>query len=85
MTEETTPRQVLYAVVSAGFVLVVVVLTIGGAAAGVVPQWWSAVLALVIAAVASWIGANWRRTGWVLVAGIGLFTFWMIGTLFFAG
>lgn len=81
MTEETTPRQVLYAVVSAGFVLVVIVLTIGGAAAGVVPQWWSAILALVIAVVISWIGSNWRRTAWVLGVAIGLFVFWMIGTL----
>ena len=85
MSEKTTPRQVLYAIVSAGFVLVVIVLTVGGAAAGVVPQWWSAALALGIAVVASWIGANWRRTAWVLAAGIGLFIVWMIGTLLLAG
>lgn len=85
MSAETTPRQVLYAVVAGGFLLIVVVLTIGGAAAGVVPQWWSAVLALAIAVVASWIGSNWRRTGYVLALAIGLFLVWMIGTLALAG
>lgn len=85
MSDETTPRQVLYAVVAGGFVLVVIVLTIGGAAAGVVPQWWSAALAVAIAAAGSWIGANWRRTGYVLAAAIGLFLVWMIGTLLLAG
>lgn len=85
MSVETTPRQVLYAVVAGGFVLVVIVLTIGGAAAGVVPQWWSAVLALAIAMAGSWIGSNWRRTGYVLAVAIGLFLFWMIGTLVLAG
>lgn len=85
MSEEATPRQVLYAVVAGGFVLVVIVLTIGGAAAGVVPQWWSAALALAIAVAGSWIGSNWRRTGYVLAVAIGLFLVWMIGTLALAG
>lgn len=85
MRDEPTPRQVLYAVVAGGFVLVVIVLTIGGAAAGVVPQWWSAVLALMVVVVSSWIGSNWRRTGYVLAVAIGLFLVWMVGTLTLAG
>lgn len=81
---ETTPRQVLYALVAAGFVLVVVILTIGGAAAGLVPIWWSLVLAGAITASASWIMNNWKRTGPTLAVGIGLFLVWMIGTLIIA-
>lgn len=84
MSEEPTPRQVLYAIVAGGFILIVIVLTIGGAAAGVVPQWWSAMLALASVVVAGWIGSNWRRTGYVLLIAIGLFMLWMIGTLVLA-
>lgn len=78
---ETTPRQVLYALVAGGFVVVVAVLTIGAASAGLVPNWWSGILALSIALVATWVAQNWRRTGSVLLAAIGLFLLWLIGTL----
>jgi hypothetical protein len=81
---ETTPRRVLYALISAGFVLVVAILTIGGASAGIVPTWWSGLLALVIALAATWMAQNWRRTGSVLVLAIGLFLVWMVGTLILA-
>lgn len=81
---ETTPRQVLYALVAAGFVLVVAILTIGGASAGLVPTWWSGVLALFIALVGTWMAQNWRRTGPVLLLAIGLFLVWMAGTLILA-
>lgn len=84
MKEETTPRQVLYALVAAGFVLVVIVLTIGAAGAGLVPPWWSATLALVIAIAGTWMAQNWRRTGEVLVIAIGIFLLWMVGTLILA-
>ena len=82
--DETTPRQLLYALVAAGFVVVVAILTIGGASAGLVPMWWSAVLALGIALVGTWMAQNWRRTAAVLVAAIGLFVVWLIGTLLLA-
>lgn len=78
---EPTPRQVLYALVAAGFVIVVAILTIGGASAGLVPIWWSAVLAVSIALAATWIAQNWRSTGVVLALAIGLFVMWLIGTL----
>jgi len=81
---ETTPRQVLYALVSGGFVAVVVVLTIGAASAGLVPAWWSGLLAIAIVLAATWIAQNWRSTMLVLVLGIGLFLMWMIGTLILA-
>ncbi|MGD2059878.1 MAG: hypothetical protein PVF87_03365 [Acidimicrobiia bacterium] len=84
MSEETTPRQVLYALVAAGFVLVVIVLTIGAASAGLVPTWWSATLAFVIAIGGTWMAQNWRRTGEVLLIAIGIFVVWLVGTLILA-
>lgn len=81
---ETSPRQVLYALVAGGLILVVVILTIGGAAAGLVPIWWSLVMAAAITIAGSWIINNWKRTGPTLVWGIGLFLLWMIGTLLVA-
>ncbi len=84
MSGETTPRQVLYALVAVGFVLVVVVLIIGAAASGLVPQWWSITLALVVVSSAGWMATNWRRTAIVLSVSIGLFVVWLIGTLLFA-
>lgn len=81
---EPTPRQVLYALVAAGFLVVVAILTIGGAASGLVPTWWSALLAITIALAGTWISQNWRSTMMVLVVAIGLFSMWMIGTLILA-
>lgn len=84
MSTEPTPRQILYALVAAGFVVVVVVLTIAGAASGIVPPWWSAVLAFTIGIGATWMARNWRRTGEVLAIAIGIFIIWMVGTLILA-
>lgn len=81
----TTQRQVLYALVAAGFVLVVIILTIGAAMSGLVPAWWSVVLAASITSSSVWIGRNWRRTGAVLSIAIGLFLVWLVGTLALAG
>jgi len=78
---EPTPRQILYALVAAGFVVVVIVLTIGGAAAGLVPTWWSGVMGLSTLGAATWMTWHWRRTAWVLLCAIGLFVMWMVGTL----
>ena len=84
MTEEATPRQVLYGLVAGGFIVVVIVLTIGAASAGLVPAWWSATLALVMALAGTWMARNWRRTGPVLLLAIGIFVLWMVGTLLLA-
>ena len=81
MTSEPSPRQVLYALVSGGFLVVVAILTIGAAVAGLVPQWWSWTLVAVIVASAAWMTRNWRRTRSILVLAIGLFLIWMIGPL----
>jgi hypothetical protein len=82
---ETTPRQVLYALVSVGFLLMVVVLAAGGAISGLTPTWWSVVLGLLVLIGGGWMVFNWKRTGPVLLIAIGLFLIWMIGTLVVAG
>ncbi len=82
---ETTPRQVLYALVSVGFLLMVVVLASGGAISGLTPTWWSVVLGVLILTGGGWMVSNWKRTGSVLLVAIGLFLIWMIGTLVVAG
>ncbi len=82
---DTTPRQVLYALVSVGFVLMVIVLAAGGAISGLTPTWWSVVLGLLVLTGGGWMVFNWRRTGPVLLIAIGLFLIWMIGTLVVAG
>ena len=84
MSEPATPRQVLYALVAAGFLGVVGVLTIGAAAVGLVPTWWSAIMAFAIAIAGTYVGSNWRRTGPVLAIGVGLLVAWMVGTLILA-
>jgi hypothetical protein len=81
---EPTPRQVLYALVSAGFVLVVVILVVGAAVAGLVPAWWSVVMALLVVACSAWMARNWRRTGPVLIIALALFIVWTAGTLVLA-
>ena len=81
---ETTPRQVLYALVSGGLLVVIAVLVIGSAVAGLAPGWWTAVMIglLIGAGVVSIL--RWQRTGTVLVLSIGLFVAWTVGTLLFA-
>lgn len=81
---EPSPRQVLYALVAGGFVIVVMILTIGAASAGLVPTWWSASLALLIAVTATWMAQNWRRTAPAMLMAIGLFVIWLVGTLIVA-
>jgi hypothetical protein len=81
---EPTPRQVLYALVAGGFVVVVGVLIGGAAVAGLVPTWWTIAATLVAISVAAWSAFNWRRTAVVLVLAIGLFLAWAIGTLILA-
>ena len=81
---EPSPRQVLYALVAAGFLVVVAVLIVGAAVAGLVPLWWSIVMAAGLVLIAIWAGLNWRRTAPVLLVSIGLLVIWMIGTLILA-
>ena len=76
-----SPRQVLYALVAGGFLVVVAVLVIGAAAAGLVPTWWTVVMAVAVVTIASWAAIRWRNTGPVLAVSIGLLLCWVIGTL----
>jgi hypothetical protein len=78
---EPSPRQVLYAVVAGGFLLVVAALVVGAAVSGLVPTWWTMVTAVGIALLSIWSARNWRRTVPVLLGAIGLFILWTIGTL----
>ena len=78
---EPTPRQVLYALVAGGFLIVTGVLVAGAATAGLAPTWWTAVLATLLVAGAAWSGLNWKKTAKVLLLAIGLFLVWAVGTL----
>lgn len=84
MSPEPSPRQVLYALVSAGFLVVVATLIVGGAAAGLVPVWWTVAMAILVIAASALTGLRWRRTGLALGLSIGLFLIWTIGTLILA-
>lgn len=78
---EPSPRQVLYALVSGGFLVVVVVLVAGSAIVGLAPGWWTVVMTLLVLLATIWSAFNWRRTGPVLLISIGLLVFWTVGTL----
>lgn len=77
-------RQILYALVSGGFVIVVAVLVAAAALAGLVPIWWSIVSALATLGVSLFAMARWRNTRAVLVSSIVLFVAWVVGTLLLA-
>ncbi len=81
---EPTPRQVLYALVAGGFLLVVAVLVIGAAVAGLVPGWWTGVMAIGLVGFSIWGVVNWRRTWPLLLGSIGLFVLWTVVTLIVA-
>jgi hypothetical protein len=78
---EPTPRQVLYALVSGGLVVVVVVLVIGAGVAGLVPVWWTALSGAMTLLWAVWTASHWRRTAVVLAGSIGLLAMWAVVTL----
>ena len=78
---EPSPRQVLYALVSAGFFLVVLLLVIGAAVAGVAPTWWTATMSIMVLRVGAWAAFRWRKTVPVLLASIFVFVVWAVGTL----
>jgi hypothetical protein len=78
---EPTPRQVLYALVAGGFVLVVSIFVAGAAVAGIVPAWWTITMTAFILVFGVWGALNWRKTVPVLLGSIGLFVVWTVGTL----
>lgn len=79
--EPPSERQVLYALVAGGFVLVVAVLVLGAAYAGLVPTWWSVVGVVATTVVGGLCAVRWRDTRFVLLASIMLFLAWAVGTL----
>ena len=81
---DPSPRQVLYALVAGGFLVVVAILIVGAALAGLVPAWWSAVMTAGLVLSALWSAINWRRTAPVLLVSIGLLMIWAAGTLIVA-
>lgn len=78
---EPTPREVLYALVAAGFIVITAVLIVGAGAASVVPGWWTATISLITVGVGIWVGLNWRKTGPILLLSTGLLVIWVVGTL----
>lgn len=78
---EPTPRQVLYALVSGGFLFVVLVLVVGAAIAGLVPLWWTITMLAALLISSVWSAIHWRRTAPVLLISIGMFAVWTVGTL----
>ena len=78
---EPTPRQVLYGLVAAGFLVVVLVLIVGAASAGLTPTWWTVATSILLLLVGTWSALRWRRTVPVLLASIALLLIWTVGTL----
>jgi hypothetical protein len=81
---EATPRQVLYALVAGGFLVVVGVLIVGAAVAGVAPTWWTVLAGAVWLIAAIWGALRWRRTGQVLLVTLSLLALWVVVTLLVA-
>lgn len=81
MTAEPTERQVLYALVAGGWLVVVAVLAGVAAAVGVSPTEWSVVFALVWTVAVIQAVRVWRRTGRLLLISVGVFVIWLAGTL----
>jgi len=77
----TPERQLLYALVGGGFLVVVAILIVGAASAGLVPLWWTAVTTVTWVAVMALVAVDWRNTRRVLVMTIVLFLAWTVGTL----
>ncbi len=78
---EPTPRQVLYAIVSAALLVVILVLIVGAASAGLVPVWWTALGGLALLLMAIWSVFHWRRTARLLMLSIGLLAVWFAVTI----
>lgn len=74
---EPSPRQLLYAMVAAGFHIVVGVLVIGSAP--LAPTWWTATMVMVWIVVAGILARRWRHTGLVLAVSLGGFIAWTVG------
>lgn len=81
MTVEPTERQVLYALVAGGWLVVVAVLAGVAAAVGVSPLAWTIGFAFVWVVAVAVAVRGWRRTGRLLLVSVGVFVVWVVGTL----
>lgn len=81
---EPTPRQVLYALVAAGLLVLILILIVGAASAGLVPFWWTALGGAAWLSITIWSVFYWRRTGRLLMTSIGLLAVWFAVTLIVA-
>ncbi|MDX1447438.1 MAG: hypothetical protein R3246_00110 [Acidimicrobiia bacterium] len=81
MTRPPSERQVLYALVAAGWLIVVGVLAGVAAALEVSPTAWTVTFAVLwLAAVVESV-RSWRRTGRLLSVALVAFVVWVAGTL----
>ena len=78
---EPTERQVLYALVAAGFLAVVGVLTLVAWTTGLSPIGWLVVMSVVWVAATVYCALRWRQTGRVLLVSLATFVIWTVGTL----
>ncbi len=76
---ETSPHQVLYALVALGVHLVAAILLIG--AVRLVPGWWTVTAGVLWLGVGLAAWGRWRRTGTVLALTVGFFLVWVAVTL----
>lgn len=74
---EPSPRQLLYAMVAAGFHVVVGVLVIGSAP--LAPPWWTTTMVLLWIVIAGTLALRWRRTVLALSVSLGGFIAWTVG------
>lgn len=81
MTVQPTERQVLYALVAGGWLVIVAVLAGVAAVVGVSPVAWTIGFAFVWALAVAVALRAWRSTGRLLLVSVGVFVIWAVGTL----
>lgn len=81
MTPEPTERQVLYALVAAGWLVAVGVLAGVAAALGISPVGWTVGFGFVWLLAVGASVRSWRKTGRLLLVSVAVFVVWTVGTL----
>ena len=79
---EPTERQVLYALVAAGWLVIVAVLAAVAAVVGLSPVAWTIAFAVMWIGAAVFGASHWRRTSRLLAVSLLVFVVWVVGTLF---
>lgn len=78
---EVSERQVLYALVAAGFLAVVLALIVVAATSGLSPAWWTVTVGSLWGVGTVYSAVRWKATGRILMVAIGTLVIWTIGTL----